>query len=149
MLRNSDSTLLIGNDMTFNPWRITRRMFLDEREVDRLLERISERVDEAAHDDLTAAVDDVIIRSLLFSGLRNSELCRLRVADTALGARQSVFLVRGTPREDRTVFVPQSLSDLIRRYVSRIRPQFLAEGVSPRDRSLPLIVNEQIGRAHV
>jgi len=51
--------------------------------------------------------------------------------------------VRGTPREDRTVFVPRELSRIVRRYVSEIRPRCLGAGQSPKDMSLPLVVNER------
>ena len=89
------------------PWQITRKMFLSEDEVDRLLAHVAKNSGEAGPDAVTAQVDEVIIRCLLFSGLRNSEFCGLILADTVIGTGKSVFLVRGTPREDRTVFVPQ------------------------------------------
>jgi site-specific recombinase XerD len=65
------------------------------------------------------------------------------LANTVIGAGESLFLVRGTPREDRDVYVPGELTDLIRRFVKEIRPQCLAAGVSPRDFSQPLVVNER------
>ncbi|MBI3860548.1 MAG: site-specific integrase [Planctomycetia bacterium] len=129
--------------MVFNPWRITRAMFLEEHEVESLLARLSARVRQAPPDDPTSRVDELIVRALLFSGLRNSEFCQLKVADTIVGTGKSVFLVRGTPREDRTVHVPQVLSDLVRRFVADIRPLSLPAGVSPRDPKLPLVLNER------
>jgi integrase/recombinase XerD len=129
--------------MTRDPWHITRDMFLSDEEVEALFAHVAGRVLAGDPDPVTARVDEVITRSLLLSGLRNSEFCRLTLADTVIGTGKSVFLVRGTPREDRTVFVPQALSDLLRRYVSEIRPEFLPEGASPRDRALPLVLNER------
>ena len=129
--------------MTREPWQITREMFLSEDEVELLLKRIQDRVRKADVDRIGPRVDEMIIRSLLFSGLRNSEFCHLALADAAIGAGESKFLVRGTPREDRTVFIPRSLGDLVGQYVSETRPGCLAPGASARDRSLPLVVNER------
>src|SRR5260221_1188197 len=129
--------------MTREPWQITREMFLSESEVELLLARVTRRALHADADTVTACVDQVILHSLLFSGLRNSEFCRLTLADSSTASGESKFLVRGTPREDRTVFIPKSLSDLVGRYVSETRPGCLSEGASPRDRTLPLVVNER------
>lgn len=129
--------------MTREPWQITAEMFLSEDEVELLLDRVASRVRQADADTVTACVDEIIIRSLLFSGLRNSEFCRLTLADTLIRSGQSMFLVQGTPREDRTVFIPRSLSDLVGRYVSETRPGCLPQGASPRDPTLPLVYNER------
>ena len=129
--------------MVFNPWRITRAMFLEEDEVDALLARLAGRVAEAEIDDSGPRVDELIVQSLLFSGLRNSEFCQLKLADTVIGTGKSVFRVRGTPRENRVVHVPQSVSELVRRFVAEIRPRCLPEGVSPRDLTIPLVLNER------
>jgi integrase/recombinase XerD len=125
------------------PWQITRQMFLSEDEVDALLAHTSLRVRQAEPEAGTERVDEVIIRSLLFSGLRNSEFCRLTLANTFTGTRKSVFQVRGTPREDRDVAIPRALNDLVRRFVAEIRPKCLPEGASPRDLALPLVLNER------
>lgn len=129
--------------MTREPWQITREMFLSEAEVELLLPRVATRVRRADPGDVTAAVDEIIVHSLLFSGLRNSEFCRLTLADVAIGSGQSLFFVRGTPREDRTVFIPASLSSMVGRYVSETRPACLPPGASPRDLTLPLVYNER------
>lgn len=129
--------------MTREPWQITREMFLSEDEVELLLDRIQIRVRQPDPDRISPRVDEMIIRSLLFSGLRNSEFCRLTLADTAIGAGGSKFLVRGTPREDRTVFIPASLSKLVGEYVSETRPSCLPPGAAPDDPTLPLVLNER------
>lgn len=129
--------------MTREPWQITREMFLSEEEVDRLLAHLAARCRDAPEGDVPSRVDEILIHSLLFSGLRNSELCRLTLADTVVGTGQSLFLVRGTPREDRSVFVPHHLSELARRYVREVRPHLLPGGQSPKDLGLPLILNER------
>src|SRR5262245_35099544 len=125
------------------PWQITRQMFLSEGEVDALLAHLARTVRRAGPDDVVPRVDEIIVRALLFSGLRNSEFCGLTLAHTVIGTGASLFQVRGTPREDRDVFVPRELSDLIRQYVRKTRPRCLSEGASPRDLSLPLILNER------
>jgi len=122
-------------------------MFLSESEVNRLLSRAADRVRQAANFDLAVRVDELILHSLLFSGLRNSEFCRLTVADVVLDQSEPHLLVRGTPREDRTVHIPRSVGALIRRFLSEIRPHCLPEGASPRDRTLPLVLNER-GKAY-
>lgn len=129
--------------MTREPWQITREMFLSEDEVDRLLAHLAVRCRGVPEGDIASRVDELLIHSLLFSGLRNSELCRLTLADTVVGTGRSLFLVRGTPREDRSVFVPHNLSELVRRYVREVRPRLLPEGRSPKDLGLPLILNER------
>jgi len=133
--------------MPREPWQITREMFLSEGEVDLLLPHLAAAVRRAPADDFAPRVDELIVHSLLFSGLRNSEFCRLTLADTVIGTGESVFLVRGTPREDRTVFVPRELSRMVRRYISEVRPRCLVAGQSPKDVSLPLVANER-GRAY-
>src|SRR5260370_10610720 len=119
------------------PWQVTRQMFLSEDEVDRLLGHLSQMAQRAESGEITEYVDEVIVQSLLFSGLRNSEFCRLTLADTFMGTRKSVFQVLGTPREDRDVVIPRTLNDLVRRFVAEIRPNCLREGESPRDLALP------------
>lgn len=126
------------------PWTLTRDMFLDEAETAALLRALDERVENAGDAGCAAAITDrLIVQSLIFSGLRNSEFCRLRLRDTIIGTRKSVFEVCGTPRQDRTVFVPDAVSDLVRTYCDTVRRDALPAGVSPRDLDQPLILNER------
>jgi len=133
-----------------SPWQISHEMFLSESEVERLLHQL--RTEPQAADTSTgdparyaalAARDRLLIETLLFSGLRNSEVCGLRVADTIVGTRQSVFLVCGTPRQNRTVYVPQSLSLLAQGFVRVHRPNLIrsADELSAAER--PLLVNDR------
>jgi integrase/recombinase XerD len=124
------------------PWQITRAMFLAEEEVQHLLQRlVSSPGDAASRQAALAARDRLLIEALLFSGLRNSELCGLRICDTTIGTGQSVFLVRGTPRQDRTVYVPEALSQLARQFVPTHRPQLVRSKKATA--SDPLIVNDR------
>lgn len=129
--------------MVFDPWKITRRMFLSEGEVEALLMHLARRCRTGEPDErVSAFVDRVIVESLLFSGLRNSEFCRLTLANVDLGPEPALH-VRGTPREDRTVFIPGRLADLLREYLTDVRPQGLPEGTDRRERSQPLVFNER------
>jgi integrase/recombinase XerD len=128
------------------PWEITREMFLEEGEVDALLAHVRQAV-ETAEEALrpTALLDQLLIEGLLFSGLRNSEFCRLAVGDTVVGSGISAFSVRGAGKEDRTVHVPRGLSDLVRAFVRRTRPALLPDKVAPEDGTQPLVFHERKG----
>ena len=130
--------------MPATPWELTDEMFLDEEETASLCLYLRERINSADEASRSAAVvDRIVIETLLFSGLRNSEFCRLRVADTIVGLAESALRVEGTRQQDRMVYVPSELSDSIRDYVKRVRPFCLPEGMNPRDQSQPLILNER------
>lgn len=133
--------------MPRDPWKITRDTFLSSEELQGLLLHLRQQAADDDESHPTAATDELIIHSLVYSGLRNSEFCRLKLQDTILGTGESTFVVRGTPREDRTVRVPRALSDLIVRYAREIRPKLLPAGADPHDLALPLVINER-GRAY-
>lgn len=64
-------------------WQLTREMFLSFDEVNVLLARIRNRMDEAkGHAKVAAEIDRLVVEGLLFSGLRTTEFCRLAAADT-------------------------------------------------------------------
>ncbi len=130
--------------MSIGPWEITRGMFLSEEEVDGLCCHLRRREECAPAKERPAAVTDrLIVESLIYSGLRNTEFCNLRVTDTIIGHGESSFRVTSTPHQDRTVYVPRELSDLVRRFVRDIRPRLLPENVDPDDAEQPLVVNER------
>jgi integrase/recombinase XerD len=124
--------------MPREPWKISREMFLSEAEVARLRKFLAQREQDAA-----AATDRLIIEMLLFSGLRNSEFCQLRVADTVVGQKQSILVVRETPRQNRVVYVPKTVSRLIQTYCRDFRPELLPAGVSAADKNRPLVFNDR------
>lgn len=126
------------------PWELTRDMFLSELEVQTFLETLDRQVNASSIGQRSVVVTDrLIMQCLLFSGLRNSEFCRLRVADTIVGIGESVFRVHGTQRQDRVVYVPDSVSSLVVHYVNEFRPKAIPESVDARDTSQPLIFNER------
>jgi site-specific recombinase XerD len=126
------------------PWQITRNLFLGENEVENLLKRLL-RVPPAASERQAAlaARDRLLVEALLFSGLRNSELCGLRIADTVVGTGQSVFRVHGTPRQDRTVYVPARLSALVEEFLLSQRPTLVHSSSKIAHGHEPLLVNDR------
>ena len=125
------------------PWEITREMFLSEKEVDRLLSHLDERVSKATHGDLVAAeTDRVIVVTLLFSGIRTTEFCSLLVSDFVTTSKESSLIVRGRTKAGRTVFLPGRVAQLVRRYIAETRPAFLPDEISRRDTKQALVFNE-------
>ena len=119
-------------------------MFLSEEETHALLSALDRQVDASPVDQRSSAVTDrLITQALLFSGLRNSEFCRLRVGDTIVGTGDSVFRVCGTQRQDRVVYVPDTVSSLVVQYVNDVRPEAIPDNVDVRDTSQPLVFNER------
>ncbi len=56
---------------------------------------------------------------------------------------ESVLVVRETPRQNRVVYVPQSVSRLIKRYYREFRPELLPERISASDKNQPLVFNDR------
>lgn len=131
--------------MPREPWKISREMFLTEDETAALLEFLESQERDADGQTawLAAITDRVIVETLLFSGLRNSEFCQLKVSDAAVRQSPGTLVIRETPRQNRIVHVPEMLSRLIARYVREARPQLVPAGVSPNDKKQPLIFNER------
>ena len=129
---------------TTAPWEVTEDMFLSEPEVADLLLHVSDRERSATSETLIrATVDRLIIELLLFSGLRNSELCHLRVIDTIVGHGASELRVTSTPKQDRAVVIPQRLSDRIVSFVRDVRAKCLPGGSGNNDELETLILNER------
>lgn len=124
------------------PWKLTRDLFLSELEAVELIRFLDQRV-AASPGDQTAWVDRLIIQLLLYTGLRNSELCRLRVGDLKSLTDRPAVEVCGTRNQDRTVCLPRSLGELLAKYLEEIRPHSLSNDSDPRDPSLPVLVNER------
>lgn len=124
-------------------WQLTREMFLSCDEVESLLGHVRARGRQTSgRAQVSAQLDRVIIESLLFSGLRTTQLCRLTLADTVIGQEKSVFVARGLRGRDRTVYVPSAISDLVRQFVLSTRPKLLPAAVDPNDPRQPLIYGE-------
>lgn len=143
--------------MTPAPWEITPEMFLTESETLRLLAGVRAAADVASSGARPAAeLDRLIVEVLLFSGLRCSEFCRLRVADTGIALGEPVLRVRGRGGDARTVWLPRDVDALIRRFVREWRRHFVRDsarrGATSRgaeeatSANEPLALNER-GRA--
>ena len=116
---------------------------LSDSQADQLVSRLRDRSRRASASDRNAAeLDELIVTSLLLSGLRTSEFCGLAVGDTVIGSGESTLVVRGSGSNERTVYVPRQVSDLIVRYVDQFRPRFVPSNVDPADQSQPLVLNE-------
>ncbi|HUY87654.1 MAG TPA: site-specific integrase [Pirellulales bacterium] len=131
-------------------WEISREMFLSEQEVHVLLGHV--RRDLAAlppADGRAAQLDRLIVETLLFTGLRNSEFCRLRHGDLdrdASGARLTIR--QGDPTRqgeaiDREVYVPSPLARLIAEYCETTRNCLLPADADPADPLQPLVFHER------
>jgi site-specific recombinase XerD len=125
-------------------WEISREMFLSEQEVETLLAHVR-RDDTAAppaHRS-SAELDRLIVETLLFTGLRNSEFCRLARADFNATAAEASLTIRQGDEIDRVVYVPSSLASLIEAYCQTARKQLLPPAADPADPLQPLIFHER------
>lgn len=127
--------------MTRMPWTITRDMFLGSDEVARLLLHLDRQVRRASGEaHLSAQFDRLIILTLLYSGIRTSELCGLRLGDID---KQPALHVRLRGRIVRTVMIPELVHDALAAYVRTIRPNWLPAGTRRDDRSKPIFHHER------
>lgn len=130
--------------MIRQPWEITKEMFLADAEIRVLLEHVRTAVAHAEdRRRASARLDQLIIEALLFSGLRTSEFCRLTIADTIVGRKESVFFVRGSRSESRTVHVAPRVSSLVEEFVREVRPALLPSDIAAADASQPLVFSER------
>ncbi len=125
-------------------WEISREMFLSEPEVEVLLAHVR-REQGAANDgrQRSAELDRLIIETLLFTGLRTSEFCRLARADLNRSASEASLTIRQGQAVDRIVYVPSSLASLIEGYCRSTRTSFLPPESSPEDPLQPLVFHER------
>lgn len=124
------------------PWELTREMFLSESEADALCDFVRGAERQAIADARAARrLDRLIIETLLYSGVRCSEFCKLRLADGP--AALAISAIRaGAKGEQRTVWLPANTCTLIREYVRCERRELLgvAEAQKPNG---PLFVTER------
>jgi len=123
------------------PWTITHDMFLSTAEVADLCRHLDRRVRRTSGDArLSAQFDRLIVLMLLYSGLRTSELCALRLGDVV---NDPALRVRLRGRIVRTVFIPRPVHTAIADYVRAIRPRWLPAGTRRDDRSRALLHHER------
>jgi len=79
-------------------------------------------------------VRDLIVDVLLNTGLREEELCKLRLVDTPRYQQQNVLFVwRGKGQKSRTVPISDRLAGRIEEFLKGDRRAWLPEGVKPMD----------------
>jgi len=125
--------------MSREPWKITADLFLNEREAADLRGFLL----AWERNGIEAATDRVIIETLMMTGLRNSELCSLRLQDLDCTCDTLCLRVAGTPRQDRTVYIPRSLGALLRRFIAEVRPARPHGATDLTDPAGALIMNER------
>jgi len=133
--------------MAGEPWHISRDMFLEESEVEHLLSDVRRRAAETDAGDASPLVDQLIVEILLFSGLRPSEFCRLRVRDARLKVAESSLQITEAAGQHRSVSIPRWLCQAIGGYIKKVRPLFLDARNGADLPTSPLILNER-GRAY-
>ncbi|GMV95759.1 MAG: tyrosine-type recombinase/integrase [Phycisphaerae bacterium] len=125
--------------MPRQPWDISREMFLSVEEAASLLAHVRT---QAADGQISSFLDRLIVETLLFSGVRNSEFCRLRLGDFKVGESDALLLVAGK-ESTRRVHLPRAVLVLLARYVNDIRPGLTPEGVRVDDPDQPLVWHER------
>jgi len=119
-------------------------MFLSVGETERLVRHVRSQVRRAgAKQSPSRCLDRVIVELLLFSGLRCSEFCGVRVADTVIASGDPAIVVRGRRGGGRTVWLPGHVNRLIERFAADVRPDLLPEHVHPDDPEQPLVFSER------
>jgi site-specific recombinase XerD len=89
--------------------------------------------------------DLLIVDIMLNTGLRASELCRLRVCDTPVVIGRPVIEVyKGKNQKDRTIPVSERLAKKIAAYVSQIRPKTLPRYVKRKDYNRALFYSQRL-----
>jgi len=130
--------------VTRKTWAITKEMFLGEDEASRLIRHVRSRARSAAgHVAVAARLDQLIVETLLFSGLRNSEFCGLKLGETPMATGRPALLAHGADGRERTVWIPAALATLIGKWARQSRPLLLPADVAPDDPSQPLVFNER------
>lgn len=132
-------------------WEISREMFLSEQEADALLGFVRRDVSRAAAVPRTAALpqptvqlDRLIIETLLFTGLRNSEFCRLTLGDLDLEPSGAHLTIRQGDAIDRVVYLPSAVALLLEDYRRTTRRGLLPPDVDEADPLQPLVFHERL-----
>ena len=102
-----------------NEWTLTADRYLAKEEVGKLLRRAEELQTLGVSKNRRQAVRDwLIVRLALFSGLRASEMCELKITDCHIGYSRSELLVRcGKGGKARVVKIGPDLKKDLRWYL--------------------------------
>ncbi|MFN0135274.1 MAG: tyrosine-type recombinase/integrase [Phycisphaerae bacterium] len=124
------------------PWELTREMLLTQREADALRSAVRSAERDASDDQRIARrIDRLIIETLLYSGVRCSEFCKLRLCDGPAALAIPALRVEARA-EPRSVWLPADVAKLIRDYTTNLRPQLL-DSLAAQNATGPLIVTER------
>lgn len=102
--------------------------YLSREQVERLMRYVRKEADQArARGSWRAVVNEMIIETLLFSGLRAAELCGLQIRDLPCFHNKNIIYVRtGKGSVSRSVEIPghfaQRLSDFVKGYRKNAKP---------------------------
>lgn len=125
-------------------WEISREMFLSEQEVQVLLGHVRrEAAVLSSAKGNTARLDRLIVETLLFTGLRNSEFCRLVRGDLHLDGDGARLTIRQGEALDREVYLPSTVARLIAEYCETTRNDCLPAGAAAADPQQPLVFHER------
>lgn len=124
-------------------WEISREMFLSEQEVQVLLGHVRRNPAVLSVDWRAVRLDRLIIETLLFTGLRNSEFCRLLLGDLQRDADGVYLTIRQGEAIDRRVYLPSTVARLIAEYCETTRNSLLPSGADAADPLQPLVFHER------
>ncbi len=100
-------------------WELTPEKFLNESELAQMLQKAEDLYILGEQKKSPAKVRDAfLIQTAILTGLRNSEICNLRVADLRIGNGQSHIIVRcGKGGKQRTVHIGKSYKRILKRFL--------------------------------
>jgi len=100
-------------------WELTPQKFLNPAELSALLVKAEELfVLGVARKRKALVRDSFLIHTALLTGLRNSEICSLKVTDLRIGKGQSHLIVqRGKGGKTRTVHIGKEYKKIVKRYL--------------------------------
>ena len=126
--------------MTPKKNRLKPTDYLNDEQQRTLLRYVKEQADLArARGSFRAIQNELIIRLVLGSGLRASELCGLNLEDLPVIHNQNeIYIKDGKGGKSRSVMIPQSIADLIAKYCKIAHKDL--------DPDKPLLLNEKAAR---
>ncbi len=134
----------VGGAKSVSNWIITPDKFLSKSELSKLIVFLASEYEHSP--STTRFMDLFICNMLLATGLRNSELCNLRVDQTSFvepDCKRPYVWVRGKRNKLRTVMIPNKVAELIAYYVENVRPKLLPKGVGETNYRKPLLYNRR------
>ncbi len=121
------------------PWILCPGRYLTEQEVGKLLKHLSSQATSRR-----GRVNQFLIQLLLGSGLRASELCRLRVSDTPMILSEpSLWVKEGKGNRDRRVVIGSDLVEAIEYFIKKVRPSLVPRRFRKHDYDQHLLLNEK------